>query len=162
MRSNHSGDGIEPIICKRKTRSSGDYALMWDIEKAEILFEASDSKGSIVNEGKRYSISAGGPLSRTWTLGLDGETVITAERHGIRSAILFDGTAKPVKLERKHMLGNQFRLTDPDGVVADFGPPKPVSGTSSIDVLDVEAEFLTLCFAFWLVTSIRRSSTGKL
>ena len=161
MRGNHSGNGIEPIICKRKTRYSVDYDVIWADESAEALFGPKDG-GTIVREKKIYKVNVGGPLSRVWKLEHDGETVLTAERHGLRSAIEINGGKKPVKLERKHLLGSAFRLVDPDGVVAEYHKAKAITGKSEIEVLDVEAEFLILIFAFWLVTSIRRASSGNI
>ncbi len=162
MRNSHSGKGIEPIICKRKSRISADYDLAWGDENAEALFGTFGGGGKILHDGSTYEISAKGPLGRVWTLSNDGKPVYTAERKGLRSSIRIEGENGDFRLERKHMLGNEFRLTDPEDVVAEFEKPKYVTGNSEISVLSIDVDFLGICFAFWLVTTIRRASEGIL
>lgn len=162
MRINHSGQGIEPIICRRKTRFSADYELIWGDEKGEVLFESFRGGGGVVVSKTQYGITAKGPPGRVWSLANGDSNVLIAERRGLRSAIRIDGDEATYRLERKHMLGSEFRLTDWDEVLAEFEKPRPINGASEITVLDLEADFLTLCFAFWLVTTVRRASTGNL
>ena len=141
---------------------SVDYDLVWGDERAEALFGTFRGAGSIVHDGAKYEITAKGPLGRVWTMNNLGSQVFKAERKGLRSSICISGEEGYFLLERKHMLGSAFRLAHPDDVVADFDRPNSINGRSEISVLDVEADFLTLCFAFWLVTTVRRASTGNL
>lgn len=162
MRINHSGYGVEPVICSRKRRFSADYDLAWGDDRAEALFASFRGGGSVVHSGTTYDITAKGPLGRVWTMNNDGSQVFRAERKGLRSSIRIDAEDGYFLLDRKHMLGSAFRLADPDDTIADFEKPNSLNGRSEISVLDIETDFLVVCFAFWLVTTIRRASIGNI
>ena len=162
MRSQHSGDGIEPVKCEPKGRFSGDYLLDWGGETCEVCFLKGASAGSIQLMEDRYEIIQNGPLSRIWTLKKDGEKILQAKRRGIRSSIRIVRDNELFLLERKHLLSPMFLLSDNDRVIANYDKQKMFNRKLEIEVIDVEADFLLLAFAFWLVTSVRRASSGNL
>ncbi|NNE68414.1 MAG: hypothetical protein HKN33_17745 [Pyrinomonadaceae bacterium] len=161
MRVQHSGNGVEPVRCIPKSRLSRDYDLEWDNESIEVSFSTFGDGGKLKFKDSEYEIDVKGPLGRIWTLREDRDPVMTAERHGIRSAIIIERDGEQYSLERKHLLSSEFLLSAHNEVIADFEKPKLLNRKLEIHVLDVEADFLTLAFAFWMVTDVRRAATGK-
>jgi len=162
MRNQHSGDGIEPVKCEPKGRFSGDYVLDWGGETIDVLFEDHGREGVIVQSGEEYEIHSKGPLGKTWTLEKDRECVMTATRHGVRSSIRLLRDNEAFLLERKHLLSPVFLLSDNEGIVAEYAKQGILHRKLDIGVINAETDFPLLAFAFWLVVSVRRASTGSL
>ena len=161
MRVQHSGDGVEPVRCTKKSRMSRDYVVEWDDEKAEVGFAKIGDGGSITYNSDKYEIDSRGPLGRVWTLKKGREAVMTAEKHGLRNAIQMECNGEHFSLERKHLLSSEFLLCGNNEVIADFDKPGFFGGKTEIEVMDIETDFLTLAFAFWVVTTIRRTAKGN-
>ena len=162
MRNQHSGDGIEPVKCEPKGRFSGDYVLDWGGETIDVLFENHGREGVIVQSDEEHEVQSKGPLGRTWTLEGDRGCVMTAKRNGVRSSIRLVRDNEAFLLERKHLLSPVFLLSDNEGIIAEFAKQGILHRKLDIGVINAETDFLLLAFAFWLVISVRRASSGSL
>ncbi len=135
---------------------SPNYRVIGGDQTAELRFDIFAETGSIIIGDTTYEIERENPFVGFWSLELDGEPVMTSKKpSALHRAFEIYTPSHLLSLEPKSSFGLDMKLTG-DGYDAGF---EPESFLSRRTVLEGEwQDFLTICFAFWLVILMRRRS----
>ena len=121
---------------------------------AKILLDLFTETGKIQFDGKSYGVEKDGLFSGSWQLTLNGETIMSSKKPSSFYRT-FEIYTKEHLLSLKAMsaFGRTMGLKG-DGFDVMFTPENPF--TRRTNITGEYADFLSLCFAYWLVVLMWR------
>lgn len=120
----------------------------------KILFDLFTETGEIHFDGKSYRVEKNGPFSGFWQLTLDGETIMSSKKPSSFYRTFEVYTKEHLlSLNAMSAFGRTMQLKG-DGFDVAFTPENPF--TRRTNITGNYSDFLTLCFAYWLVVLMWR------
>lgn len=133
---------------------TNNCTISGDGYSAKIHFDLFTETGEIQFDGNCYKVEKDGPFSGYWRLTLNGETIMSSKKPSsfYRTFEIYTDDSL-LSLKALSALGRTMRLSG-DGFDVTFTPENPFTRRTNIS--GGYKDFLTLCFAYWLVVLMWR------
>lgn len=121
---------------------------------ANIRFDLFTETGEIHLDGQTYKVEKDGPFSGFWQLMLNGERIMSSKKPSSFYRTFEVYTHEHLlSLKAVSAFGRTMRLSG-DGFDVTFTPENPF--TRRTNITGEYGDFLSLCFAYWLVVLMWR------
>lgn len=133
---------------------TNNCTLSGDGHSAEILLDLFTETGKINFDGNSYIVEKDGPFSGFWQLTLHGETIMSSKKPSsfYRSFEIYTQDHL-LSLTAISAFGRTMQLKG-EGFDVIFAPEHPF--TRRTNITGLYADFLSLCFSYWLVVLMWR------
>ncbi|PCJ54183.1 MAG: hypothetical protein COA70_05995 [Planctomycetota bacterium] len=120
--------------------------------KASLVFNLMGEQGSLTLDGETYLVRKHGMGSGHWSLELDEQEVLSAQKVSMLSRRIEMSTPMgELTLSPESAMGRSFKLFREEQVLARIEPVHPFTRRSTIQLDAEDYDAPTLAFAFWLV-----------
>lgn len=150
------------IRCTPAGIFSWDFRVSGEGHVAALEFNWLGEQGRITADGVAFEVRKHGIFSGHWTLDHNGMQIVSGQKSNVftRTFDMQTPTGGLV-LRAVSPFGRTFQIERSNDVIATITPDHVFTRRATIDIWNLDWDFATICFSFWLVVLSWRRAAQK-